>query len=230
MRPGWLRLFDRIGYRFAGPDLLQTALTHRSHGSPNNERLEFLGDAVLSVLVSESLYRKFPEADEGTLSRLRASVVNGDTLAGVAGRLQLGDELLLGPGEMKSGGFRRHSILAGALEALIGAVYLEGGFEAARGVVMTAFQPELERIALEDEYFIAKKLYPNVDFYSGIIFRALGIPTSMFTALFAMARTAGWVAQWHEMLSDPAHKIGRPRQLYIGSARREFVPIEQRKA
>lgn len=149
MRPGWLRLFDRIGYRFAGPDLLQTALTHRSHGSPNNERLEFLGDAVLSVLVSESLYRKFPEADEGTLSRLRASVVNGDTLAGVAGRLLLGDELLLGPGEMKSGGFRRHSILAGALEALIGAVYLEGGFEAARDVVMTVFQPELERIALD---------------------------------------------------------------------------------
>jgi citrate synthase len=89
---------------------------------------------------------------------------------------------------------------------------------------------ELERIALEDDYFIAKKLYPNVDFYSGIVFRALGIPTSMFTALFAMARTAGWVAQWHEMLSDPAHKIGRPRQLYTGSARRAFVPLDQRGA
>ena len=89
---------------------------------------------------------------------------------------------------------------------------------------------ELERIALEDDYFIEKKLYPNVDFYSGIIFRALGIPTSMFTALFAMARTAGWVAQWHEMLSDPAHKIGRPRQLYTGSARRAFVPLDQRGA
>ncbi len=87
---------------------------------------------------------------------------------------------------------------------------------------------ELERIALEDDYFIAKKLYPNVDFYSGIIFRALGIPTSMFTAIFALARTAGWVAQWNEMLSDPAHKIGRPRQLYIGAKRREFVPINQR--
>jgi len=88
---------------------------------------------------------------------------------------------------------------------------------------------ELERIALEDEYFIARKLHPNVDFYSGIIFRAMGIPTSMFTALFAMAHTAGWVAQWHEMLSDPAHKIGRPRQLYTGSVRREFVPLAQRK-
>jgi citrate synthase len=87
---------------------------------------------------------------------------------------------------------------------------------------------ELERIALEDEYFIAKKLYPNVDFYSGIIFRAMGIPTSMFTAIFALARTAGWVAQWNEMLSDPAHKIGRPRQLYTGAERRDFVPINQR--
>ncbi|MCA1925631.1 MAG: citrate (Si)-synthase [Thiobacillus sp.] len=89
---------------------------------------------------------------------------------------------------------------------------------------------ELERIALEDEYFVSRKLYPNVDFYSGIIFRAMGIPTSMFTVLFALARTAGWVAQWNEMLSDPAHKIGRPRQRYIGHARREYVPIEARRA
>ncbi|HQS83013.1 MAG TPA: citrate synthase [Thiobacillus sp.] len=87
---------------------------------------------------------------------------------------------------------------------------------------------ELERIALEDDYFVSKKLYPNVDFYSGIIFRAMGIPTSMFTALFALARTAGWVAQWNEMLSDPAHKIGRPRQRYTGHARRDYVPIDQR--
>jgi len=87
---------------------------------------------------------------------------------------------------------------------------------------------ELERIALEDDYFVSRKLYPNVDFYSGIIFRAMGIPTSMFTVLFALARTAGWVAQWNEMLTDPAHKIGRPRQLYTGHARRDYVPIEQR--
>jgi citrate synthase len=89
---------------------------------------------------------------------------------------------------------------------------------------------ELERIALQDEFFIERKLYPNVDFYSGILFRAMGIPTSMFTAIFALARTAGWVAQWHEMLSEPTHKIGRPRQLYTGSARREFVPIGKRGA
>lgn len=89
---------------------------------------------------------------------------------------------------------------------------------------------ELERIALEDDYFVSRKLYPNVDFYSGIIFRAMGIPTSMFTVLFALARTAGWVAQWNEMLSDPAHKIGRPRQLYTGAERREYVPLDKRGA
>lgn len=80
---------------------------------------------------------------------------------------------------------------------------------------------ELEKIALEDDYFITKKLYPNVDFYSGIVQRALGIPTSMFTAIFATARTVGWVAQWNEMISDPEQKIGRPRQLYVGAPRRD---------
>ncbi len=87
---------------------------------------------------------------------------------------------------------------------------------------------ELERIALEDEYFVERKLYPNVDFYSGIILRAMGFPTSMFTALFAVARTAGWVAQWHEMASDPAQRIGRPRQLYTGAAKRNYVEPERR--
>ena len=86
----------------------------------------------------------------------------------------------------------------------------------------------LEKIALEDEYFIEKKLYPNVDFYSGIVQRALGIPTSMFTSIFALARTVGWIAQWNEMISDPDQKIGRPRQLYVGQARREVVPIARR--
>jgi len=87
---------------------------------------------------------------------------------------------------------------------------------------------ELEKIALEDEYFVSKKLYPNVDFYSGIVMRAMGIPNSMFTAIFALARTAGWIAQWSEMNADPEHKIGRPRQLYTGATRRDVTPIEKR--
>ncbi|SNR82010.1 citrate synthase [Methylobacillus rhizosphaerae] len=88
---------------------------------------------------------------------------------------------------------------------------------------------ELEKIALEDEYFVSRQLYPNVDFYSGIVMRAMGIPNSMFTAIFAMARTAGWVAQWNEMMADPGSKIGRPRQLYTGSQRRDFIPLDQRR-
>ena len=87
---------------------------------------------------------------------------------------------------------------------------------------------ELERIALEDDYFVQKKLFPNVDFYLGIIYRALGIPISMFTALFAVARTAGRVAQWNEMIQEPAQKIGRPRQLFTGVQQRDFIPIGQR--
>jgi len=87
---------------------------------------------------------------------------------------------------------------------------------------------ELEKIALEDEYFVSRRLYPNVDFYSGIVMRAMGIPNSMFTAIFALARTAGWVAQWNEMVGNPEARIGRPRQLYTGSVRRDFVPIDKR--
>ena len=87
---------------------------------------------------------------------------------------------------------------------------------------------ELEKIALEDDYFVSRKLYPNVDFYSGIIYRALGIPTSMFTVLFAVARTVGWVAQWNEMIEDPTQKIGRPRQLYTGEIERDYVAVKAR--
>ena len=87
---------------------------------------------------------------------------------------------------------------------------------------------ELERIAREDEYFVEKRLYPNVDFYSGVILKAIGFPTDMFTVLFALARTSGWVSQWNEMVSDPVQKIGRPRQIYTGPPQRDFVPIEER--
>ena len=87
---------------------------------------------------------------------------------------------------------------------------------------------ELEKIALSDPYFIEKKLYPNVDFYSGIVLSALGIPVSMFTVIFALARTVGWISHWHEMISEPTQKIGRPRQLYTGATRRDYVPVEKR--
>jgi citrate synthase len=87
---------------------------------------------------------------------------------------------------------------------------------------------ELEKIALNDEYFVSRKLYPNVDFYSGIILKAMGIPTSMFTVLFAVARTVGWISQWKEMIEDPSQRIGRPRQVYTGSPQRDYTPVDQR--
>jgi citrate synthase len=87
---------------------------------------------------------------------------------------------------------------------------------------------ELERIAVQDDYFVSRKLYPNVDFYSGIIYKAIGLPTDMFPVLFAIPRTSGWLAQWQEMLTDPEQKIARPRQIYTGKERRDFVPLEKR--
>ena len=138
------RLTRQLGYHFSNGELLDCALTHRSIGSRNNERLEFLGDAVLSFVIASELYRRFPEADEGTLSRLRATLVKGETLAELARDLDLGEYLHLGSGELKSGGFRRDSILADALEAIVGAVYLDGGVEEASRLVHTLFTDRLE--------------------------------------------------------------------------------------
>ncbi|MES2604616.1 MAG: ribonuclease III [Pseudomonadota bacterium] len=120
-------LSDRIAYKFSNPALLQQALCHRSAGKPHNERLEFLGDAVLGFVVSDLLYQRFPTASEGELSRLRSQLVQRSTLAEIARTLRLGDELKLGPGELKSGGAQRESILADAMEALVSALYLDGG-------------------------------------------------------------------------------------------------------
>jgi ribonuclease-3 len=134
-------LFTRLGYRFADPRLARQALTHRSYGTPHNERLEFLGDGVLNCAVASLLYERFPRLPEGHLSRLRANLVNQDSLSRLANQLDLGSYLLLGEGELKSGGFRRPSILADALEACFGAVFLDGGFDAAAGVICTLYEP-----------------------------------------------------------------------------------------
>ncbi len=122
----------RIGYRFSDIELLRRALTHRSHGASHNERLEYLGDSVLNCVVALELYEKFPQLPEGELSRLRANVVNQQSLATAAQLFAFGSVLNLGEGELRSGGARRPSILADSAEAVIGAVFLDGGFEAAR--------------------------------------------------------------------------------------------------
>lgn len=129
------RLQQRIGYRFDDAGLLERALTHRSLGARNNERLEFLGDAILGFEVADHLYQTVSDANEGQLSRMRAHLVKRETLAEIARELQLGDILQLGAGELRSGGQCRDSILADAVEAIIAAVYLDGGIEEARGLV-----------------------------------------------------------------------------------------------
>lgn len=128
-----------LPYHFRDPSLAALALTHRSAGKPNNERMEFLGDALLGAIVAEMLYETHPKADEGDMSRLRAQLVNGQALAAVARELELGDQLKLGSGELKSGGYRRDSILADAFEALVAAIYLDGGFDACRTAVRALF-------------------------------------------------------------------------------------------
>jgi ribonuclease-3 len=133
-------------YRFRDPGLATLALTHRSAGKPNNERMEFLGDALLGALVAELLFEAHPNASEGELSRLRAQLVNGQALAVIGRELELGDDLKLGPGELKSGGFRRDSILADAFEALVAAVYFDDGYDACRQVVRRLFSPRVAEI------------------------------------------------------------------------------------
>ncbi|OGA19574.1 MAG: ribonuclease III [Betaproteobacteria bacterium RIFCSPLOWO2_02_FULL_66_14] len=136
----------RIGHRFADASLLEQSLTHRSFGSPHNERLEFLGDGVLGCAIAEDLCARFPRLDEGSLSRLRATLVREATLAQVARGIDLSEFLRLGEGEIASGGVARPSILADALEALYGAVFLDAGFEAARRVIRQTFGARLEGV------------------------------------------------------------------------------------
>ncbi|MGD9787668.1 MAG: ribonuclease III [Sulfuricellaceae bacterium] len=135
-----------LGYAFKKPALLRQALTHRSFGASNNERLEFLGDSVLNCAIASSLFRLYPQLSEGELSRLRAHLVKEQTLAEIARRRELGKHLVLGEGEIRSGGADRPSILADTLEALIGAVFLDGGFEAAEAVVASLYSGHLDNL------------------------------------------------------------------------------------
>jgi ribonuclease III len=144
------RLRQRVGYGFSRPELLAQALTHRSHGAPHNERLEFLGDGVLNCVVASELFERFSDLPEGDLSRLRAGLVRQEALHKLAQDLGLGEHLRLGEGELRSGGTERPSILADAFEALIGAIFLDGGFDAARNVVRRLYGPQLAALDPDD--------------------------------------------------------------------------------
>lgn len=142
----------RMAYEFADRTLLTRALTHRSRGADNNERLEFLGDSILGFVVAEWLYQNFPDIAEGQLSRMRSTVVRKQTLAGIARGLQLQDALFVGEGEQKSGGANRDSILADAMEAVIGAVYLDSGIDSVKELVSDQFQPALDLLSTNSVY------------------------------------------------------------------------------
>lgn len=142
-------LCRQLGYEFIDPQLLQRALTHRSYAPEHNERLEFLGDSILGCVIAKHLFGSFPQLSEGELSRMRSSLVREETLAVLARQLDLGNQLRLGEGERKSAGFRRPSILADAVEALIGAVFLDGGFAAAEQVVLKLYLPYLEKVDMQ---------------------------------------------------------------------------------
>ncbi|HHH36709.1 MAG TPA: ribonuclease III [Gammaproteobacteria bacterium] len=196
------QLLDKLDYRFDDERLLRQALTHRSAGSVNNERLEFLGDAILNFVIAEVLYRRFPTVDEGRLSRLRANLVKGETLAVAARRIDLGNALLLGPGELKSGGFRRDSILAGALEAVIGAVYLDGGIEAARTLILRLLAKEIEQVTPEGPIKDAKTRLQ--EYLQG---RRLPLPTYSVTAVRGRA---------HDQVFEVACRVSGLEDVVVG--------------
>ncbi|MFW5450802.1 MAG: ribonuclease III [Methylophagaceae bacterium] len=143
-------LCTQLQVSFTDTALLQQALTHRSADPVNNERLEYLGDAILSFVIAEELFKRFPQVKEGKLSRLRASLVKGVTLAEIGRELNLGEVLILGPGELKSGGYRRESILADTVEALFGAVYLDSGLEAVKDLILNLFNERLMSIDVNE--------------------------------------------------------------------------------
>ena len=139
-------LSQRLGYQFSNVELLQQALTHRSAAKQHNERLEFLGDAVLGMVVAQALFKRFPTVPEGKLTRMRSTLVKGDTLAELGREADVGELLKLGPGELKSGGHRRSSIIADAMEAILGAIYLEAGLEATTEVILRLWQSRIDKL------------------------------------------------------------------------------------
>ncbi|MDL4862419.1 ribonuclease III [Halomonas elongata] len=198
----------RIGHRFAQPELLELAMTHRSYGGRNNERLEFLGDSIVNFVIAEDLFQRFPQAREGQLSRLRARLVKGQTLAELAREMSFGECLRLGSGEMKSGGHRRDSILADAVEAVIGAIYLDAGMDTARTRVLSWFAERLETINLQDT-----QKDPKTRLQEFLQSRQVSLPRYEVISVEGEAHAQTFTVECHvEMLDE--HTLG------IGSSRR----------
>lgn len=192
----------RIGHDFRDPALLELALTHRSYGGDNNERLEFLGDSIVNFVIGEALFQRFPQAREGQLSRLRARLVKGQTLAELAREFSLGEQLRLGSGEMKSGGYRRDSILADAVEAIIGAIYLDAGMDAVKARILSWYGTRLESIDLQDT-----QKDPKTRLQEFLQSRQSPLPRYEVTSVEGEAHAQTFTVECHvEMLDD--HTIG----------------------
>ena len=170
------KLVSRLNYQFVDGDLLMLALTHRSFGSVNNERLEFLGDSILSLVITRSLFERFPGATEGQMSRLRAKLVRRATLADIARQLSLGDFMVMGRGELRSGGFARDSVLSDTVEAIIGAIYIDGGFDVAEKKILLWYKTKWGELSLSEAERDAKsKLQEHL--------QAMGLPLPRYEVI-----------------------------------------------
>ncbi|MEW6764823.1 MAG: ribonuclease III [Pseudomonadota bacterium] len=202
------RLSSRLEHEFQDPALLELAMRHRSVGGKHNERLEFLGDGLLNFVIADELYARRPHASEGELSRYRASLVREDTLAELASELKLGDFLILGSGELKSGGYRRGSTLADAFEAIIGAVYLDSGFEPARQMVLRLYHDRLEHLPAH-----AGQKDPKTRLQEWLQARQRPLPEYEVTQTFGQAHAQTFVVECRiEGLEAPTEGRGTSRR------------------
>ena len=218
------RLMARLGYRFNDIELLALALTHRSVSRHRNyERLEFLGDAQLGQIISIALFERFPDAAEGQLTRMRASLVRGQTLALVARELGLGDYLVLGGGELKSGGFRRDSILADSVEAVIGAIYLDSDMDTVRGFILGWYKARLEQINLKKSQKDSKTRLQEF-----LQSRRIGLPQYELIKVEGEAHDQTFYILCHvEMLEQPTKGIGSSRRQAEQEAARAAIELLQ---
>ncbi|CAH0990414.1 Ribonuclease 3 [Sinobacterium norvegicum] len=202
------QLERRLGHQFEDKSLMELALTHRSCGNTNNERLEFLGDSLLGVFIAEALFLRFPEAKEGQLSRLRSSLVKGETLAKIAREFDIGDCLNLGSGELKSGGFRRESILADSVEALIGAIYLDSDMATCKEHVLRWYAERLQQTSLERSGKDAKTLLQEL-----LQSRKHALPVYQMKDVTGEAHEQTFsICCQHKLLKQPTIGVGSSRR------------------
>lgn len=208
MKKSVSELARRLGHQFKDESLFELALTHRSCGKRNNERLEFLGDSVLNFTIAADLYQRFPKAREGQLSRLRALMVKGETLSEIARELGLGDYLRLGSGELKSGGFRRDSILADSVEAIIGAIYLDAGLQTAEHFILRWYEKRLDELDLDGSIKDSKTRLQEF-----LQSRRLDLPDYELVSVEGEAHAQTFHIQCHTVLLDkPTEGQGNSRR------------------